>query len=208
MIAKRGQIETVTALILLGIFVSSVGAAYIWGVPLIEKRKSSAEINAADELMREIAAAIEEVARSEGTAQKTLNLNLKGQLTVDTSSQLIRYFIDSGNTAYPTTEVLLNDWLGPDNVGTIGSNAQGVISAKAEEVDKGRVRTTYTIRYRELVNPDTKEGSLIKLAAPRNNEAAVGAYSISIFREGASIENGASDLGGDLITTTASITIN
>ena len=204
---RIGQVEVFTAVLLTGVFIASVSAVYFWGVPLIEKRQASTEINIADNLIRDIEAAILEVAQTEGTSQKAINLNLKGKLEASQEKNSITYVIDAKYPIYPSLGSLLNDFLPPDQVGVLGSNKPGVIVAKSERIDAQTYRTTYTLAYRELINPGTFEGIKIVINTPRNNIATAGTHTLSIFKKGVNVEKGESNLEGNLISNLIDVTI-
>lgn len=208
MVRKLAQAEIVTVVLLTGVFIASISAVYIWGVPLIEKRQSSSEINAADMLIRDIEKIVLEVALSEGTAQKTISLNLKGPLELNSNTNSINYIIETGHSIYPSTGTLLNDWLSPEQAGVLGSNKPGVISAKSEVLEAGNFRTTYTITYRELANSATKEGIKVAISTPRNTVASAGTHTMSISKKDALVERGKSSLGGSLITNVVDVSLS
>ena len=158
--------------------------------------------------MQDIAKSILQVAQAEGTAQKTVNLNLNGNLEVDSVSNTIIYAIETSHSTYPNTETLINDWLSAPQPGAFGTNNPGVISVKSENLDAQKSKILYRLTYRELVNPSTHEGVKILLLTPRNNLASAGQHSMSISKKGVAVERGMSNLKGDLAKISVEITIS
>ena len=40
----KGQTQAVTAVMITGVVIGAVASAYVWGVPLVEKRQSQADL--------------------------------------------------------------------------------------------------------------------------------------------------------------------
>ena len=121
---KKYQVQVVSVVLITGIALALAGSAYFWGIPLIEKSKSNVEITEAKQFMDNLISNIEEVASTGNT--KTMMVDIKGVLSVDSASDTIDYTISSGIPSYANTMfVPLNDNLPYKKkvyVGEVGSN--------------------------------------------------------------------------------------
>ncbi len=105
---NKGQSQIVSVVLITAITIGIVSSTYFWGVPLIEKSRADTEINEAEMILTEILENIEEVAMSGG--QKVLNLNLKGDMFINSEENSIEYILRSKDAKIGTSDwVPLND---------------------------------------------------------------------------------------------------
>ncbi|MBL7206344.1 MAG: hypothetical protein ISS36_01955 [Candidatus Aenigmarchaeota archaeon] len=63
---RSAQTEVISVLMITGIIISLVGAAYMWGVPMIDKRTATTDLDIAEKFMLDLDKKIKEIANSGG----------------------------------------------------------------------------------------------------------------------------------------------
>jgi hypothetical protein len=212
----KAQSEIVSTILLIGISIAAISVAYLWGLPLIEKGQSSNKIASAENTMRIVDAAISDVVKNGG--QKSVEVNLDGSLEVSSQENSIIYRITTKKAGVATTEwIPMNEddtfsiSYTPQNqtIAVYGADKSGVIVAKATSLGVGNEYTTeYRLTYRVLVDPGTKEGQIVVLAARGNNKVLSGRHILVISREHPVISTEQTTLGGVLTTTQVFVTLS
>ncbi len=109
---QKAQVQVVSVMLITGIALFAVSAAYFWGIPLIHKSQSSTEVSQAKNLMLNLADEIDTVAQRGD--QKLLSINVNGDFKVNGDENCIEYKILSETAAVATTGwVPFNDELVP-----------------------------------------------------------------------------------------------
>ncbi len=203
----KGQSEVVTFVMLSTVVVTLVGAAYMWGAPLTEKRSSLAESEGIAAFFNVLNSKIKEIAQTcTGSCTENIQLSQKGLFSVFNYAQ---YYLDLGSSnEYNNSVVLtavaaknvyaLDRWIGL-NTGNIGGYAnfgeqEGVSLVKMAKNTAGDYTAVYRLWYREIDTPN--KGFRIELeAGPVQN---VTSGKVSITYDGRFVvANGASN-GKDL----------
>ncbi|QQG39592.1 MAG: hypothetical protein HYS81_04415 [Candidatus Aenigmatarchaeota archaeon] len=190
----KGQSQLVTAVLLTGILIVLVSAAYFWGVPLIEKQKDTVTMNNMERLMKDMDEKIERVAAS-GGRERIENVDVPGELRLADNG-----YNDEVSVSFKTTGQIIatgsDIYLSGDNrtVVPITSNA-GALKAFSEAIDGG-FSVELTLAYRETVAGSV--GNLINLKTSGRDVVGQGTHDITIVHEGVdTIKGGGSD-GRDL----------
>ncbi len=155
---RKGQVEPITLVLLSGVIISLVGAAYFWGIPIIQKRTTIADFEAGVNFMFSLADSIESIAGSGG-----------GRSTVDISRGFARVipYDDAGpdnnsvilEVPVEQPMISLNQEIpirstSTDEVGVFGVNNPYIMTVK-EEYSGTQYKLTFRLRFIEL---DTGEG--------------------------------------------------
>jgi hypothetical protein len=154
----RGQVQLITALLLVGIIITLVIAAYIWGKPLIQKQHDLVKIDNAERFMDDLNSKIQSVARHGG--REIMRVNLPGELRIIEGGKINNRLINDTISLKLTTTagVIATDktivLAGLDTSMTkpIGEEA-GILTAFAEELD-GKYEINMSLRYRYLLTPE------------------------------------------------------
>jgi len=172
MVPRIGQTEAISMVLVSGIVISLVGAAYFWGMPMIDKRSAATEFTSAANMMDSINEKIISIASSGGGSveldlSKPLTLVPYGAMGVENNTiktsfginQPIIYPLAEGGAVY----VGASSFSETSSSGTFGQSAPGVISATQEKGERAYVMNM-ALRYRELKTSTAPAKSyLIKL---------------------------------------------
>lgn len=113
--ASKGQSEIVGAVLVVGIIVGAIAAAYTWGVPLLTKSSDVNRVDFVKSVMTKASEKVMVVVREGG--QTTLNVQIdQGDFTVErdkTGNYVLRYELGTEIQFYPELETPLNDWISP-----------------------------------------------------------------------------------------------
>lgn len=102
---KKAQSELLSMMLITGILIAIIGSSYLWGIPLIEKSKTSAENEKAESLMKMIKEKIDDVAQT--GEQKTFSFDLSGDMELTDDNSLIYSISTRGLTIASTAWVPL-----------------------------------------------------------------------------------------------------
>lgn len=163
---KSGQTEAISVVMIMGIIIALVFVAYVWGIPLIEKRETMAEFESAKAFALNVHDKIVEIANSH-TGSYRFDLNGKnvkliplGKTGADfpENTLAIQFFVKQPLIAFegaedPALEGYI--YLGAPSysdtvrdVGTYGESSPGLISMKQE-----RLGSTYTETIKMTFRP-------------------------------------------------------
>lgn len=92
-------------MLITGILIAIIGSSYMWGVPLIEKGKTSSENEKAESLMKMIKDKIDDVAQT--GEQKTFSFDISGDMELADDNSLIYSIFTRGLTIASTAWVPL-----------------------------------------------------------------------------------------------------
>ncbi len=105
---SKAQSNIVSMVLITAVTIGIITSTYYWGVPLINKAKTSSELNQFQGVLKDLEASIEDVA-STGN-QKSISLTLDGTLKINEEDNSIDYIFES-DKALISSEVFvsLND---------------------------------------------------------------------------------------------------
>lgn len=194
----KGQHEILGAVLIASILIFAVSAAYLWGLPIIEKARDRTNIEKAAQNMKSLANAIENVADNKGSRE--LNFAINGIFVVRNDS--IDYILDSkskyittGNWARLNEDDHRGTFLSPDGYGLIGIDKPAILFARADGT-AGRYVNTFKIDFRELEDLKSKFGSKIAISGVYGNFVTGSKVVVSFDKE--EVIPGASKSKGDL----------
>jgi len=150
----KGQISAVSIVMISGVVMSLMGAAYFWGVPLIDKQSSGVVFETASTFVLTLNKKIISVANA-GGGEDSMEIP-SGNIIVDADSDSIVYeVIISQPLALNNSEVYLggatfNDVL--NSTGTFGEASPSIITFKMEPLGT-QYKGIFNITFRPLEDP-------------------------------------------------------
>ncbi|MBI4020761.1 MAG: hypothetical protein HY369_00800 [Candidatus Aenigmarchaeota archaeon] len=171
----RGQTEVVTVIMISGVVIALVGAAYFWGVPIINKQTSASQFQTATSFILDLRDRIIDTANAaggEGTLTPPFGaLRLVPYAAGDPDSNLILYeVILSQPLTLNATEVYLGDATFTDvvnEVGTFGEASPTIVTVRTDPFGTA-FKATFTLKFREL--EDFPNAYLVRLLAEATEE--------------------------------------
>lgn len=207
---RSGQSQIVTAVILAGILITGITAAYVWGIPILQKNQDIRNAQQSLDSMMRLSEAIASVAREGGSRRVTVRLG-EGSLAIRPENETIRYQAFTMGAYVSTadwTPLNENDMQGvnastgeiTDGYGIRGSDKPGLVIGRAEQADD-RYVTFYRLIFRPLYNPDARQTYQIDLVSNGNLQASGGEHTVVFRREDQVVDRGAGVNGGPLYRT-------
>jgi hypothetical protein len=186
---RAGQSQVVTAIILAGILIAGITAAYTWGLPLLQKNQDKNTIESSLDQMKELSSTIDSISSRGGSRQVSFDLQ-SGSLEVNTAEDKIVYIANT-RAAYVSTGtwVPLNNERNLQGISEVGQNGTyavrgkdkpGVIIGKTERLPTDKYKTTFKLVFRPVEDLNTNKLHQIDLEGSGNLRASGGSHSIVI----------------------------
>ena len=171
----KGQTQAVTAILVTSVIVGSVATAYVWGVPLLEKRQSQSDLNNVEDKILTTYDTI--VSVSNGGSGTTQEVNLEPpnsesetfRIRVDEKQDFIEITSGSSGTNYPMDTWTLLRGKSPQNLSfSAGSYAlsgvdlPGVVAVRPAGGPSGAL-VSYRIEFRNMLTETSTGESLGKI---------------------------------------------
>lgn len=205
--ARLGQSQVITAVLLGGILVAGISAAYVWGIPILQKNQDVNNAERSLDTLRQVADGIATVASDGGSRSVTVSLG-DGTLSIDTDKEMISYrALTQG--AYVSTQnwVPLNedDMQGVNRTtgepttgyGIRGADSPAVLIGKAQ-ISQDAFTTFYRIISRRLFEPGSAQTYYVDLVQNGNLEASGEEHTVVFQRDGTETVPGEGVNGGTL----------
>ncbi|MBI4019767.1 MAG: hypothetical protein HY367_00420 [Candidatus Aenigmarchaeota archaeon] len=194
-LSRKGQVEPITLIIITGIVVALVGAAYAWGVPLIQKRTAVSDFSSAERFMVDLDQAITDVA-NRGGGERSVDIP-KGFVTVDTALNAVLLEMSMEQPLLlDSTVPLRTTFLG--DVGKFGEAEPRVIDVTVAR-EGTRYRMVLKAQYRELDTATTPLRGFKIMLNPLGR--GVGTDRVVVSYGGNEAMPGAAANAGELILT-------
>ncbi|MCD6591315.1 MAG: hypothetical protein J7K72_05075 [Candidatus Aenigmarchaeota archaeon] len=196
----KAQTQAVTMIMITGVIIALVGAAYMWGKPMIDKRTTLTQFLSATRFMQTLDKKIVEMAgtcTTPGACRETLNLPIGGIIRLDEENNSIIYEFRVPQPMITRDKVLLNTI---DN-GTVARYGEtpAVLSVLGYKPPGSNAYTLrFALRYRELDNDQINKGYKIIL---QKDGKASGNSKVLITYMGSAVENKGAANKGDLVIT-------
>jgi hypothetical protein len=206
---RRGQVETITIVLIAGILISLAGVAYFWGRPMMEKRSTLADVSNAKSFIVQLDKEIVETARSGGT--RTLSIpKISGSYfrVNETGNEILYRFVatqavlEIPNGATATIPVETFD---EAPVGLYGGSPR-IITMESTRMQSGQYLMTLRLKYREL-RSDVPRGYMIALDDGGSSTSS-SPDGVSVFFAGTETDSRGAGAGGDLIKTIVRVTLS
>jgi len=177
----RAQVSVVSVVLVTGIIIALVGAAYMWGAPLIEKRTIISQFRTAESFMLSLDKAITEIANS-GGGSKTLKIPLGLLSFKPENNSLYLEFMVSQPLLFNITVTPLHT-TSLDEVGVYGVDEPRIITLKSEKADSG-FKLTFELHYRSL----RSDSKIYRIKLTGSEQA--GSQEIKVWYNRTETENG------------------
>jgi len=133
--------------------ISMVGVTYMWGMPLIEKQKSTVEVSNAERLMKELDRKIQSVIKNGGT-EKIGNIDIPGTLTMVDNGINDKFELKletTGSDIAIGKEIYLK---GDAEEETYLGNEPSVLKVISKNVNDDNYEVTMTLYYRNVTGSE------------------------------------------------------
>jgi hypothetical protein len=199
----KAQSSIISVVIIAGVIVAMVGAAYIWAVPMIEKRTTITDYTLAENLMLELNDRIVEIANT-GSGEATVeiaagtlevrgyNFTGEGNNTVTLDFYVNQPLITEGGTIPIKTSSL-------DYIGEYGKARPRILTLSGFP-EGGQTHLKMDMRYRELRSSAPK-GYVIALCPPTGASCDArmsGGREVRLYYDHSAVEPRDQLEGGDL----------
>ncbi len=186
----KAQQEILTPLLITGIMISIIGSVYLWGVPLIQKNEDIANLQRAEDFMRNLDIKIKNVANTGSRDRITIDSGTLSFASVayDSAEGLnagsVKLEVMTKGTIYSTGIPLpfVRDSLcHKNNTCVLGEDEPEWFFAQSDDIG-GQYLTTYELTYRQLNIPSTLKGYQINLTG--NSKTAGRGHDIVVEYKG------------------------
>ncbi|MBN1896531.1 MAG: hypothetical protein JW789_02275 [Candidatus Aenigmarchaeota archaeon] len=170
MLARKAQVQAITMVLMAGVVISLVGAAWFWGKPLIEKRSTATEIATAEEFIIELDRQIVEVARSGGS--KSVRIPSIAGASLYVNDTQLAAFGNEVTFSFTTDQAMIEmggdsasvpvETFDENHVGSYGGSPR-IITLDGNELSNSQFRMTLRLRYRQLDDTTSDRGYQIVL---------------------------------------------
>lgn len=199
----KGQTQAVTAVLITGVIVGSVASAYVWGVPLIEKRQGQAELNTLESSVLGLESSIASVAGGGGGSSGAIELDLgNGEVYVNETGNYIDITAYASGASYS-----VNSWdllrgenrqglsIGAGKHGNKGTNSAGVVMASMASQSSSAIN--YRVEFRNL-KTSTPSGPQLELIDLQSSGAPQASGEVEIYFSNEGRETDIGDQGVEL----------
>lgn len=180
---RKAQVQVVSLVLVSGIIISLIGFAYMFGMPLIEKRSTITQYVSAVKFMEDLDRKIVDIARTcreVGGCEDRIEAPIRGLIYLNASTNSITYEFPISQPLVTRDKILINT-INPDTRYAAYGETPGVITM--EGVSEGSVyRLRFNLLYRELYNDDQEKSYKINLTASERGDS--GTTSLIIFYNG------------------------
>lgn len=204
----KGQTQAVTATLITTVIIGSVATAYIWGVPLLEKRQSQADLQNVEENILTTYDTVVSVSNggSGTTEQVTLSppdtQSSNFQIEVDEQNDYIEITTGASNTPYPLDtwtlirgKRLQNLTFGSGDYALTGEDQPGVVGVRPAG-GPGAAVIAYRIEFRNMLTETASGDELRKIdLQAQGQDRANGETTVVFTNQGTE-----QDTGDDAVT--------
>ncbi|MFB6099774.1 MAG: hypothetical protein ABEK16_00740 [Candidatus Nanohalobium sp.] len=193
----KGQTQAVTAVMITGVIIGGIASAYVWGVPLVEKRQAQAELDSVESSVLELQSSIVSVARSGQGSSGEVKLSLEnGKVQVNSTGNYIDVTVFSSSAPYAagTWSMLRGQSrqglsIGAGSYGIQGENSPGVVAVR--KVSSASSAVTYRVEFRNLLTTtaSSQELRLIDIQSA-GSPAAAGEVTVEFTNDGRRFDTG------------------
>jgi len=193
----KGQTQAVTAVLTTGVIVGAVASAYVWGIPLIEKRQGQAELNSLESSVKGLESAVDSVSNSGQGSRESVELDLEnGQVNVNSSGNYIEITAYADGSSYPVDSWKLlrgseRRGLSIDSgyYAVRGTDEAGIVAAK--RVSDSTPTIKYRVEFRNM-KVSTPSGSALRQVDLQSigSAQATGDVEVVLTNEGKEFDRG------------------
>lgn len=198
--SSKAQVDVVSVILIAGIMIALVGAAYVWGVPLIEKRTTIAQFDSTESFMVNVNSKISEIASAEGGRQSidipqgVLIRVIPNSSSRSDNNSIIADFNIPQPIAWNTSTIYLGETVDVlTEIGKYGVSPPYRMFAQFNPSAKGG-SMNITLHYRELDN-----GRGYKIIINDGKPIDSGTQKLTVSYSRTQTLKGAAANGGDLV---------
>lgn len=210
----KGQVEPLTAVMITGLIVASVGTVYVWGTPLLEKRGAETEIVGVENNLIELQNKIHDVeASGQGATERiTLNMPDDAEITADSTTDTIRvetsteesiYAEDSTFSLTGSNVTREGEYNGQLNYGLEGVDDPSMLQVQTISSSDSSATVIYEIKLNNLFGTTFFGEALIVRNLQTTSEAdttsSIGETDMVITNGGETIEEEAGEAEGSIV---------
>jgi hypothetical protein len=152
----KGQTQAVTAVMITGVVVGGIASAYVWGVPLIDKRQGQSELRSLESSIVDLEQSIVSVSQAGQGDGDEVSMELdNGEVFMNESGNYIDITTYGESAPYPagTWRLLRGQSLqglsiGAGDYGIQGENTPGIVAVRRESASTSEI--TYRVEFRNL----------------------------------------------------------
>lgn len=189
----KGQTQAVTAVMLTGVIVGSIGTVYYWGTPLLEKRQAQSDVQQMENEIESLYGEIVSVSNKGSGTSSRITIEADEEVTLNTEEDYIQISTEpeiSVKQGFTWTLLkgssLQNISIGAGDYGIKGEDLPGVIAVKSDGGDNALI--TYRIEFRNLCSSSSQpELTKIDLQADGKTRA-VGSTTVVLNNEGSQVD--------------------
>ncbi len=191
MVRCTAQADIISIVLISGILIALVGAAYLWGVPLIEKRSTLTQFQTAQDWLSRLDRAITDVASMGGTVSLDIPFGTVSVLPYDINNTITFEFLISQPLIWE--QIYLGQTVDVfTETGRYGIAQPYILTLSSEPMDT-QTKITASLHYRELI--DSKGYRIALLGSGQGRSRLTISY-VNTTR----VAGGAAN-GGDLLLT-------
>lgn len=189
----KGQTQAVTAVMITGIVMGGIGTAYLWGVPMLEKRQVEQDVTTTEEDVLNLRDEIESVSQRGSGASSSVTIDAD-TITVNNEDEYIQITNQLDQSAEQGFTWSLLDGEGYQNLswttGTAaieGEDTPGVVAFQSV-AGEGSSEITYRVEFRNMCSESTGELSKVDLET-EGQTRATGSTSITLTNNGEEVSD-------------------
>lgn len=189
----KGQTQAVTAVMITGVVMGGIGTAYLWGVPMLEKRQVEQEVTDVEEDVLTLRDEIESVSEGGSGASSSVTIDADSVVvnTEDEYIQITNQLDQSAEQGFTWSLLkgssFQNLSIGAGEYGIQGEDLPGVVAFQSIAGESSS-EITYRVEFRNLCSTSTGELSKVDLQTD-GQERASGSTTISITNNGDETSN-------------------
>jgi hypothetical protein len=189
----KGQTQAVTAVMITGIVMGGIGTAYLWGVPMLEKRQVEQDVTTTEEDVLNLRDEIESVSQRGSGASSSVTIDAD-TITVDNEDEYIQITNQLDQSADQGFTWSLLDGEGYQNLSwTTGATAiegedtPGVVAFQSI-AGEGSSEITYRVEFRNMCSESTGDVSKVDLEADGQTRGT-GSVTITLTNDGEEVSD-------------------
>jgi hypothetical protein len=204
MVRFSAQVDVISIVMISGILLALVGAAYLWGVPIVEKRSTLTQFQIAQDWLDKLNKAITDVANSGGRTDLDIPFGIVSIIPIDSQTQnnntIVFEFVIPQPLIWNVSQVYFGQTTDVLNeIGRYGIAQPYILTLNSTRVDT-QTKIAANLHYRELAG----DGKSYKIALIGSGQ---GKSKITINYKNITKLAGSAANGGDLFLTYIAISL-
>lgn len=186
----KAQTQAVTAVMMTGILIGGIVSAYLFGVPMVEKRQNRAEVQQLESSVLEVEEKIDSVAKSGKGVSDSVEVSLEsGDVFINSTGNYIDIEAVAPDVSYSSDWSFLKGrsrqglTIGAGDYGERGEHHRGIVAVRSLSAEGSLVR--YRIEFRNM-NTSTPSGPELRLVDIEDSgvQEASGQFTLDFTNEG------------------------